>query len=177
MAGDAETGVAVMKMELGLDTGPVALVEKTPISAEDTAATLHDRLASMGAPLMVKALAEIETLTLTPQPEEGVYAPKIDKAEAQIDWRKPAVEVDRLIRGLSPFPGAWFMQEGERVKALHSELATGAGAPGQVLDDRLCIACGEGAIRLTRLQRAGAAPMAASDFLRGRQVSADAILD
>lgn len=177
MAGDAETGVAVMKMELGLDTGPVALVEKTPISAEDTAATLHDRLASMGAPLMVKALAEIETLTLTPQPEEGVYAPKIDKAEARIDWRKPAVEVDRLIRGLSPFPGAWFMQEGERVKALHSELATGAGAPGQVLDDRLCIACGEGAIRLTRLQRAGAAPMAASDFLRGRQVSADAILD
>lgn len=177
MAGDAETGVAVMKMELGLDTGPVALVEKTPISAEDTAATLHDRLASMGAPLMVKALAEIRTLTLTPQPEEGVYAPKIDKAEAQIDWRKPAVEVDRLIRGLSPFPGAWFMQEGERVKALHSELATGAGAPGQVLDDRLCIACGEGAIRLTRLQRAGAAPMAASDFLRGRQVSADAILD
>lgn len=177
MAGDAETGVAVMKMELGLDTGPVALVEKTPISAEDTAATLHDRLASMGAPLMVKALAEIETLTLTPQPSEGVYAPKIDKAEARIDWRKPAVEVDRLIRGLSPFPGAWFMQEGERVKALHSELATGAGAPGQVLDDRLCIACGEGAIRLTRLQRAGAAPMAASDFLRGRQVSADAILD
>ena len=177
MAGDAETGVAVMKMELGLDTGPVALVEKTPISAEDTAATLHDRLASMGAPLMVKALAEIETLTLTPQPEEGVYAPKIDKAEARIDWRKPAVEVDRLIRGLSPFPGAWFMQEGERVKALHSELATGAGAPGQVLDDRLCIACGEGAIRLTRLQRAGAAPMAASDFLRGLQVTADAIID
>lgn len=177
MAGDAETGVAVMKMELGLDTGPVALIEKTPISAEDTAATLHDRLATMGAPLMVKALAEIETLTLTPQPEEGVYAPKIDKAEARIDWRQPAVEVDRLIRGLSPFPGAWFMQEGERVKALHSELATGAGAPGQVLDDRLCIACGEGAIRLTRLQRAGAAPMAASDFLRGRQVSADAILD
>ena len=173
MAGDAETGVCVMRMEAGLDTGPVALTARTPIAAGDTAATLHDRLAEIGAPLMVEALAMLEagTLTLTPQPEDGVYAPKIDKAEAKIDWSRPAAEVDRTIRGLSPFPGAWFELGGERVKALLSECADGAGAPGEALDDELTIACGEGAVRLLRLQRAGKGAMNAPDFLRGTPVA------
>ncbi|MFV0472753.1 MAG: methionyl-tRNA formyltransferase [Pikeienuella sp.] len=179
MAGDAETGICVMRMEKGLDTGPVALTARTPIAADDTAATLHDRLAEIGAPLMVEALARLseDALTLAPQPAEGAYAAKIDKAEARIDWRRPAAEVDRLIRGLSPFPGAWFMLEGERVKALMSAQAPGAGAPGTALDDRLTIACGEGAVRLERLQRAGGGALDAGDFLRGRPVPAGAMLE
>lgn len=178
MAGDAETGVCVMQMEKGLDTGPVALVARVPIRAGDTAASLHDRLAARGAPLMAEALALLAqgALPLAAQPAEGVYAPKIDKAEARIDWTRPAAAVDRMIRGLAPFPGAWFMLEGERVKALMSETAPGTGAPGEALDDALTIACGEGAVRLTRLQRAGAGAMAAGDFLRGRPVPAGAML-
>ncbi|MEX2519410.1 MAG: methionyl-tRNA formyltransferase [Paracoccaceae bacterium] len=173
MAGDRETGVCVMKMEAGLDTGPVALILKTPIEAAETAASLHDRLAILGAPLMAEALSRLEEgrLALTRQPADGIYAPKIDKAEARIDWRRPAAELDRMVRGLSPFPGAWFMLEGERVKALMAEPAEGCGEPGAVLDDRLAIACGAGALRLTRLQRAGGAPMTAEAFLRGRPVS------
>ena len=178
MAGDAETGVCVMRMEAGLDTGPVALTARTPIAAGDTAATLHDRLAEIGAPLMVEALAMLKagTLTLTPQPEVGVYAPKIDKAEAKIDWSRPAAEVDRTIRGLSPFPGAWFELGGERVKALLSVCADGAGAPGEAVDDALMIACGEGAVRLLRLQKAGKGALGATDFLRGTPVAAGEIL-
>ena len=136
MAGDAESGVCIMQMEAGLDTGPVLLQAETPIMATDTAATLHDRLADMGAALMVEALAKIDTLIPEPQPDEGMtYAAKIDKAEAHIDWTKPAVEVDRLIRGISPFPGAWFMLNGQRVKALLSELADGDGPAGTALDN------------------------------------------
>ena len=178
MAGDAETGVCVMRMEAGLDTGPVVLRASTPITAQDTAATLHDRLAEIGAPLMVRALGEIGAgrATLTPQPEEGVeYAAKIDKSEARIDWSRPAAELDRHIRGLSPFPGAWFElaedgKSAERIKVLFCAAEDGAGAPGVALDDRLLIACGEGALRLLRVQRAGKGPVAAADFLRGRPV-------
>ena len=178
MAGDAETGVCIMQMEAGLDTGPVLLREETPIGAAETTAQLHDRLSVMGAEAVVDALGRLDALTPMPQPEDGVtYAAKIDKAEARIDWSRDAVEVDRLIRGLSPFPGAWFEHEGARVKALGSVLERGAGAPGEVLDDALCVACGTGAVRLTRLQRAGKAAQDADVFQRGAQIAAGARLD
>ena len=168
MAGDAETGVSIMRMEAGLDTGPVLLREATPIGPEDTTGTLHDRLAALGARLVVEALARLDTLTPEPQPEAGAtYAAKIDKAEARIDWARPAAEIDRRIRGLSPFPGAWTSVRGERVKLLASCQARGQGAPGTVLDDGLRVACGEGAVRLTRLQRAGRAAQATDEFVRG----------
>ncbi|WP_299722896.1 methionyl-tRNA formyltransferase [uncultured Tateyamaria sp.] len=171
MAGDAQTGVCIMQMEAGLDTGPVLLRGETPIAADDTTASLHDRLADMGAKLIVDALARLPSLTPKPQPEAGVsYAHKIDKAEAAIDWTRPAVEVDRQIRGLSPFPGAWFEIDGARIKALGSTLTSGSGAPGQVLDDALSVACGDGAVRLTRLQRAGKGAQDADVFLRGMPV-------
>jgi methionyl-tRNA formyltransferase len=171
MAGDAETGVCIMQMEAGLDTGPVLLREATPIGAEETTEQLHDRLSAMGAALIVTALARLDDLKSEPQPDEGVtYATKIDKAEAKIDWSLPAVEVDRKIRGLSPFPGAWCEVEGERLKLLASRLASGGGAPGEVLDDALTVACGEGAIQLTRLQRAGKGAQDTETFLRGRPV-------
>ncbi|MBY5934529.1 methionyl-tRNA formyltransferase [Tateyamaria omphalii] len=172
MAGDAETGVCIMQMEAGLDTGPVLLRGSTPIGATETTADLHDRLAGMGAGLIVEALAGLADLVPEVQPEEGVtYAAKIDKAEAAIDWSRDAVEVDRLIRGLSPFPGAWFEHEGTRIKVLGSVLAEGAGAPGMVLDDALTVACGSGAVRLTRLQRAGKGAQDADVFLRGLPLS------
>jgi methionyl-tRNA formyltransferase len=174
MAGDAETGVMVMKMDVGLDTGDVAMAERLTITDKMTAADLHDALAPLGAYLMVRAMGALERgkLQLTKQSEHGVtYAAKIDKAEARIDWNKPAHAVLRHIHGLSPFPGAWceIVTDGEpaRVKILRCELAKGAGAPGAVQDDRLAIACGEGAIRIIELQRAGKAPMKAADFLRG----------
>ncbi|MCK8485138.1 methionyl-tRNA formyltransferase [Aliiroseovarius sp. S2029] len=167
MAGDAETGVCIMRMEAGLDTGPVLLREATPIGAEETTAGLHDRLSAMGARLIVQALDRLPDLTPVPQPDEGVtYAHKIDKAEAQIDWTRPAIEVDRLIRGLSPFPGAKCDMGGEQVKLLASRSADGAGAPGQVLDG-LTIACGDGAVEVLRAQRPGKRAMEAQDFLRG----------
>jgi methionyl-tRNA formyltransferase len=173
MAGDAETGVSIMRMEAGLDTGPVLLREVMPIGPHDTAGSLHDRLAALGARLIVEALARLDTLVPAPQPEAGVtYAAKIDKAEARVDWTRPAAEVDRLIRGLSPFPGAWAQLGGERVKLLLSERFEGSGAPGEVLDDRLVIACGDGAIRLMRLQRAGKLSVDAGEFLRGFAVPA-----
>ncbi|WP_147110702.1 methionyl-tRNA formyltransferase [Tateyamaria sp. syn59] len=172
MAGDAETGVCIMQMEAGLDTGPVLLRGSTPIGATETTADLHDRLAWMGAELIVEALAGLDDLVAEPQPEAGVtYAEKIDKAEAAIDWGRDAVEVDRLIRGLSPFPGAWFELEGTRIKVLGSVLADGAGAAGAVLDDALTVACGTGAVRLTRLQRAGKGAQDAEVFLRGLALS------
>jgi methionyl-tRNA formyltransferase len=168
MAGDAETGVSIMRMEAGLDTGPVALAEAVPIGPGDTAGDLHDRLAALGARLVVEALARLPDLAFLPQPEAGAtYAAKIDKAEARVDWTRPAPEVDRLIRGLSPFPGAWTEIGGERVKLLASRLADGQGAPGEVLDAAPTVACGTGAVRLLRLQRAGRGAQEAEAFLRG----------
>ncbi|KIC29130.1 methionyl-tRNA formyltransferase [Leisingera sp. ANG-M6] len=168
MAGDAETGVCIMQMEAGLDTGPVLLREATAIGMEETTAQLHDRLSAMGAALITEALSRLPELTPEVQPEDGViYAEKIDKAEAQIDWTRPAAEVDRKIRGLSPFPGAWCEIEGQRVKLLASRLAEGQGAPGEVLDDSLIVACGEGAVQLLRLQRAGKSAQDPDVFLRG----------
>jgi methionyl-tRNA formyltransferase len=174
MAGDAETGVMVMKMDVGLDTGDVAMAERIAISDAMTASDLHDALARLGADLMVRAMAALGRggLQLTKQAGEGVtYAAKIEKAEARIAWAKPAREVLRHIHGLSPFPGAWSEVQVEdapvRVKILRCERADGGGAPGEVLDDQLTVACGQGAIRLLELQRAGKAPMKAAEFLRG----------
>ncbi len=176
MAGDKETGICIMQMEAGLDTGPVIACETTPISAQDTAGSLHDRLAKMGAALMLRML-QVERFSAKPQPETGVtYAAKIDKREARIDWAQPAEIIDRKIRGLSPFPGAWCEIKGERIKVLSSALAPGSGGPGQALDDDFTIACGSGALRLTRLQRAGKAAMLAADFARGFAVKKGEIL-
>ncbi len=167
MAGDAETGVCIMAMEAGLDTGPVLLREATEIGPEDTTGDLHDRLSAMGARLIVEALARLNDLTPRPQPAQGVtYAEKIDKAEARIDWTRPAVEVDRAIRGLSPFPGAWCEIGGERARLLRSRLAEGSGAPGEVLSG-LTVACGDGAVEILQAQRPGKRVMAADEFLRG----------
>ena len=177
MAGDAETGICVMGMEAGLDTGPVLLREAIPIGPGDTAGTLHDALAKLGARLVVEALARLDSLDPEPQPEAGItYAAKIDKAEARVDWTRPATEVDRHIRGLAPFPGAWCEMDGERVKLLLSETAEGEGAAGTRLDDGLTIACGTGAVRLLRLQRPGKGPLDAADFLRGTSVRAGSAL-
>lgn len=173
MAGDAETGVCIMQMEAGLDTGPVLLREATGITPEDTTARLHDRLSDMGARLIVEALKRLDELTPEPQPEAGVtYASKIDKSEAAINWTRPAEEIDRQIRGLSPFPGAWTTAHGTRIKLLMSELAEGEGAPGSLLDDRITVACGSGAVRLLSLQRAGKAAQDAETFLRGMALPA-----
>ncbi|MBU9698153.1 methionyl-tRNA formyltransferase [Rhodobacteraceae bacterium HSP-20] len=167
MAGDAETGICIMQMEAGLDTGPVLLRQATPIGAEEVTSELHDRLSQMGAGLILSALDRLPDLTPEAQPAEGVtYAAKIDKAEARIDWTRPAVQVDRLIRGLSPFPGAWCMAGGERVKLLRARLATGSGAPGSVLHG-LTIACGDGAVEITLAQREGKKAQVPEDFLRG----------
>jgi methionyl-tRNA formyltransferase len=173
MAGDAESGVTIMKMDEGLDTGAVALADRLPIGADMTAGELHDALSRMGAELMPRALGALErnTLTLKPQPEAGVtYAEKISKDETRIDWSKPAKAVHDHIRGLSPFPGAWFEMEGTRVKVLRSTLAQGSGASGTALDDQLTIACNDGAVRLLELQRAGKQAMKAEDFLRGTAI-------
>lgn len=175
MAGDAETGMMVMRMEEGLDTGPVAGLEKVTIGPEMTGGELHDRLMAVGATLMVKALADLEDgrLEAVPQAVEGVtYAKKIDKAETRIDWGLPAEMVDNNIRGLSPFPGAWCEIGGrsERLKLLRSRRAAGQGEPGTVLDDRLEIACGDGAVRLVEVQRAGGKPVTADEFLRGAKI-------
>ncbi|MEQ3624526.1 MAG: methionyl-tRNA formyltransferase [Celeribacter sp.] len=171
MAGDAETGVCIMQMEAGLDTGPVLLRDTIEIGPQMTTALLHDRLSGMGARLIAKALSDLPALVAEPQPEKGVtYAKKIDKSEARIDWSRPAVEVDRQIRGLAPFPGAWCEIAGERVKLLASRLAEGDGAPGDVLpreDGQLVVACEEGAVELLRAQRAGGKPLGTEDFLRG----------
>jgi methionyl-tRNA formyltransferase len=181
MAGDAETGVMVMKMDVGLDTGDIAMAERLPITDTMTAADLHDALAPLGADLMVRAMGGLARggLQLTKQSEQGVtYAAKIDKAEARIDWSRPARDVLRHIHGLSPFPGAWgeAALDGEmsRIKILRCEPATGTGAPGDVLDEQLTIACGEGAIKILELQRAGKAPMKSADFLRGTPLKAGA---
>jgi methionyl-tRNA formyltransferase len=173
MAGDTESGVTIMKMDEGLDTGAMAMAERTPIGIDMTAGDLHDVLARLGADLMLRALAAADrgSLTLTPQPDKGVtYAEKISKNETRIDWSKPCKQVHDHIRGLSPFPGAWFEIDGARVKALRSMKGEGSGAAGTVLDDKLTIACGAGAVRLTQVQRAGKQPMSADEFLRGTPV-------
>jgi methionyl-tRNA formyltransferase len=175
MAGDAGTAVAVMRMEEGLDTGPVCAEELVEISPDMTAGELHDELAGRGGALMARALGDLEAdrLTARPQATDGItYAAKIDKAEARIDFSRPARDVHNLIRGLSPFPGAWFETASadgapERIKVLRSAITEGRGAPGQVLDDALAIACAEGAVRLIEVQRAGKRPMTATEFLRG----------
>jgi methionyl-tRNA formyltransferase len=175
MAGDAETGVTIMKMDEGLDTGAMAMTERVSIDIDMTAGELHDVLARLGADLMALALAAAErgSLILTPQPQAGAtYAEKISKNETHIDWTKPWKQVHDHIRGLSPFPGAWFEFGGARVKALRSTKGDGADTAGTVLDDRLTIACGTGAVRLTQVQRAGKQPMNADDFLRGAPVKA-----
>ncbi|WP_102884117.1 methionyl-tRNA formyltransferase [Phaeobacter inhibens] len=173
MAGDAQTGVCIMQMEAGLDTGAVLMREATDIGAEETTAQLHDRLSEMGAELIVQALTQLTKLTPVVQPDDGVtYAHKIDKAEARVDWTRPAVEVDQQIRGLSPFPGAWCEIDGQRVKLLASRVVDGAGVAGRVLDDSLRIACGEGAVELLRLQRAGKGAQEREIFLRGFPIAA-----
>lgn len=177
MAGDRETGVAVMRMEAGLDTGPVCAVERVAVGADMTAGELHDALAGTGASLMVRALAALErgALDCVPQARDGVtYAAKIDKAETRIDWSRPAAEIHNRIRGLSPFPGAWFeLRHGgkpARVKVLRSALADGDGAPGEVLDAAVTVACRTGAVRLVSLQRAGKGAMSGEAFARGTAV-------
>ncbi|MGR3501753.1 methionyl-tRNA formyltransferase [Pseudaestuariivita sp.] len=173
LAGDTETGVCVMQMKAGLDTGPVLTEHRLSIGATETTGDLHDRLSALGASAIVDALAQLETLTPQPQPEDGVtYAAKIDKAEAMINWAEDAHTVDRQIRGLSPAPGAWTLIHGERVKLLRSELARGSGTAGQTLDDVLTIACGKGAVRLSEVQRPGKKPVPATEALRGWQVPA-----
>jgi methionyl-tRNA formyltransferase len=174
MMGDAETGVTVMQMEAGLDTGPMAMIERVPIGPDATAGELHDRLARLGADLMVRALGALErgSLTLAPQPEAGVsYAAKIDRTETRIDWDAPWREVHNHIRGLSPFPGAWFEVaiDGKpvRVKVLRTTEGAGDGDPATLLDDRLTVACQAGSVRIVELQRAGAKAMQADEFLRG----------
>jgi len=174
MAGDSETGVMVMQMEADLDTGPVVMSERVPIGPDQTAGELTERLSRLGADLMVRALAALSrgALDARPQPKEGAtYAKKIEKSETRIDWSRSAAEIHNHIRGLSPDPGAWFeLDTGkgpERIKVLRSALADGEGKPGTVLDDRLTIACGSGAVRLIEVQRAGKQPAKAEEFLRG----------
>lgn len=174
MAGDIETGASIMRLNQGLDTGPVCLAERMPIGPDMTAGELYDELSRLGARLMVETLEKFErgTLACAPQSNDGiVYADKIVPAETRIDWRRPAPEVHNFIRGLSPHPGAWFevMLNGrsERIRALRSKFVEISGTPGTVLDDHLTIACSEGAVRLTQVQRAGKRPMLADDFLRG----------
>lgn len=169
MAGDAETGVMVMRMDEGLDTGPVLMAERVAIGRQ-TSGELAERLARLGADLMVRALGALErgAIEAQPQAEEGVtYAKKISKDEARIDWSKSATEIDCLIRGLSPWPGAWSEVKGERLKILLAEPVAGCGAPGEVIDDGLTIACSDGALRLLKVQRAGSKAMAADELLKG----------
>ena len=183
MAGDAVTGVQVMRMSVGLDEGPVLMGEQVRIDALETAGSLHDKLAAVGSRILPVALAAIERggARETPQSQEGVtYAKKIKAAEARIDWTRPAAEVDRHIRGLSPFPGAWFEAPSDkgpvRVKALLSRVEEGEGAPGAALDDALLIACGEGAVRLLKAQREGKGAQDAEVFLRGFAVPVHTVL-
>ncbi len=180
MAGDKETGVMVMKLEVGLDTGPIAMAERVAVGADATAGELQDELARRGATLMVVALVALERgmLQLTPQPTEDVtYAAKIEKAETRIDWTEPWQKVHDHCRGLSPFPGAWFETAGTgRVKVLRTTKGVGSGQPGQVLDEQLTVGCGEGAVRLVELQRAGRQPMRTEEFLRGTPIARGCVL-
>jgi methionyl-tRNA formyltransferase len=172
MSGDAYSGVTIMRMEEGLDTGPMCKMGKIAITPHTTAQSLHDELAALGARLMVEVLAQYD-ITCTPQPAEGVtYAKKIDKAEAKIDFAKSAAEVRNHVHGLSPFPGAWFEVNGTRIKALLCETVEASGDAGSFIDDRLAVACGAGALRLLKLQREGKGAMEADVFLRGFPIAA-----
>lgn len=172
MAGDAQTGVTIMQMDRGLDTGPTLVHETVQIGGQDTTGDLNSRLAALGARLILTALDGVAFIPRTPQPTVGIsYAHKINKAEARIDWARPAAEVDRLIRGMSPFPGAWTTVAGERVKLLRSRLASGQGAPGQVLGG-FTVACGAGAVEILEAQREGKRPVTAGELLRGRALPA-----
>jgi methionyl-tRNA formyltransferase len=170
LAGDAETGVTVIQIEPALDTGPILTRERVPITAETTAASLHDALAELAARMVGPTIADLASgrATPRPQPEEGVtYAPKIAKSEARLDWSRPATFLERQLRALNPWPGCWTEFEGERLLVLQGELAAGAGAPGEILDERLTVACGKSALRLTEVQRACGKPVSADAFLRG----------
>ncbi len=170
LAGDEHTGVTIMQMEAGLDTGPMLAIARTPIN-DKTTGELTEELAELGAGLMVEALSQLGTLQPAPQDDAlACYAPKIDKAETRIDWSRPAIEIERQVRAFAPSPGAWFELDGERVKLLSAKLADGSGAPGEALDDEFTIACGSGAIRPVRLLRAGKPAMDRADFLRGKPV-------
>ncbi|GAA4225495.1 methionyl-tRNA formyltransferase [Sagittula marina] len=176
MAGDDMTGICIMQMEAGLDTGPVLLRHATPIGSGETTGQLHDRLSQIGAAAIVEALDKLPDLCPVPQPDAGLtYASKIDKAEAAIDWTRPASDIVRQINGLSPFPGAWTMLDGARVKLLAAAEAPGTGAAGVALDDALMIACGEGALRVLSAQRAGKSVQDAATFLRGQTVPAGTV--
>jgi methionyl-tRNA formyltransferase len=184
MAGDGETGVMVMRMDEGLDTGPVGLIERVAIGADESAGELHDRLSRLGADLMVRALAALArgSLAFTPQSAEGItYAHKITKAEARIDWSRNAGELHNLVRGLAPFPGAFFEADFgkglERIKVLRTRPIAGEGPVGCVIDEHLAVACGEGALQLLDVQRAGKAPMSAAEFLRGVRIEPGSPLD
>jgi methionyl-tRNA formyltransferase len=170
LAGDAQTGVSVIQMEPSLDTGPILAMERVPITAASTATSLHDALAELAARMVGPTIEDLASGRVTPRPqrEEGVtYAPKIDKSEARLDWARPAAFLERQLRALNPWPGCWSEVDGERLVVLEGELAAGAGAPGEIIDERLTVACGDGALRLTRVQRAGGRPMSADAFLRG----------
>lgn len=177
LAGDAETGVTIMQMDAGLDTGAMLLVESLPITSDTNAASLHDALAVLGARLIVEALARYDALPQVKQPEDGVtYAHKLAKDEGRLDWSRPAVELERQVRGLTPWPGVWCQVGEERLKVLAAGLAEGSGTPGLVLDDALSVACGDGALRLLRVQRAGKGPMEAADLLRGFAIPRGSVL-
>lgn len=181
LAGDRETGVTVMQMDEGLDTGDMLLWKAVPISPETTATSLHDALAALGARLIVDAMARLEAgiLTATPQPaERATYAGKLTREDGRLDWRRPSIDLERQVRALTPWPGTWFLHDNVVLKVSGAELVPGAsGAPGKVLDDRLTIACGEGALRPTRIQRPGKAPMTAAELLRGYALPAGTLLD
>jgi len=180
LAGDRESGVTIMQMEAGLDTGPILLRQSLPLPPDTTASWLHDRLAELGAGLIVEALEKLVTGTLVAeaQTEEGVlYAAKLRRDEGKIDWSLPASQIERQVRALTPWPGVWFETGGVRVKVLHAALESGQGEPGRVLDDRLLVACGQGALRLLQVQRPGKAAMAAADMLRGHPLPAGSRLD
>ena len=178
LAGDKETGITIMQMDAGLDTGPMLLKGSLPIGPRTTASELHDKLAEMGARLAVEALEGVVSGKLKPevQPEGSTYAKKLDRDEGRIDWRRPAAELDLVVRALNPWPGVWFEIGTERVKLLEAEPVAGKGAPGTVLDGKLTVACGEGALRCLKLQRAGAKPTEAEAFLRGFAVPAGTLL-
>jgi methionyl-tRNA formyltransferase len=170
LAGDAESGITIMQMDEGLDTGAMLLKQALPIAADETGASLHDKLAALGAGMIVDALARLEAgrLPPTPQPVEGVtYAAKLTRDDGRLDWAKPAAALERQVRALTPWPGAWFETGGERIKVLAAALGSGRGTPGAVIGPGLTIACGEGALRLTRVQRAGRGAMDDAAFLRG----------
>ena len=178
MAGDEESGVTIMRMDEGLDTGPILMADAVPIGPETTGGALHDRLAALSARMVLNAVDALAAggLAETPQPADGAtYAAKLERHEAAIDWRAPAAQIERTVRALAPAPGAWFVHEGERIKVLAAQRAAEAtdAAPGTVIDDTLTVACGGGsALRPTRLQRAGKAAMDRDAFLRGRPIAA-----